>query len=78
MSDPSITTPIPHVANHATTLSLFGTTIPLDVYSTTYALLVGMGGILGYVKAKSVPSLAAGLTFGVLIGTGSYLEGSQE
>lgn len=52
--------------------------MPFDVYSATYAILVAAGGVLGYVKAKSVPSLAAGLTFGVIIGTGSYLEATQE
>lgn len=64
--------------NHSTTINLFGTTMPFDVYSATYAILVAAGGVLGYVKAKSVPSLAAGLTFGVILGTGSYLEATQE
>lgn len=63
---------------HATTVSLFGATMPFDVFSATYALLVAAGGILGYAKAQSVPSLAAGLTFGALIGTGSYLEATRE
>lgn len=73
MSDPSsIVSASP--ANHSTTL--FG--MPFDVYSATYAILVAAGGILGYAKAKSVPSLAAGLTFGALIGAGSYLEASRE
>lgn len=52
--------------------------IPLDVFSATYAVLVASGGILGYVKAKSIPSLVAGLSFGLLLGVGSYLEASQE
>lgn len=65
-------------SNHSTTISLFGTTMPFDVYSATYALLVAAGGVLGYAKAKSVPSLAAGLTFGALIGAGSYMEATQE
>lgn len=64
--------------NHSTTISIFGATMPFDVYSATYALLVAAGGILGYAKAKSVPSLAAGLTFGALIGAGSYLEATQD
>lgn len=59
---------------HALTVS----SVPFDVFSATYAALVAAGGILGYVKAKSIPSLAAGLTFGTLIGTGSYLEATQE
>jgi len=65
-------------STHATTITLFGTTMPFDVFSATYALLVAAGGVLGYAKAKSIPSLAAGLTFGALIGTGSYLEATQE
>lgn len=31
----------------------------------------------GYVKAKSIPSLAAGLTFGVLLAGGAYMNSSQ-
>lgn len=79
MSD-SATQPIATVpsSTHATTVSLFGTPMPFDVFSATYAILVAAGGIIGYAKAKSVPSLAAGLTFGALIGTGSYLEATQE
>lgn len=65
-------------STHATTISLFGATMPFDVFSATYAILVAAGGVLGYAKAKSIPSLAAGLTFGALIGTGSYLEATQE
>lgn len=65
-------------ANHSTTITIFGAAMPFDVYSATYALLVAAGGILGYAKAKSVPSLAAGLTFGALIGTGSFLEATQD
>lgn len=53
--------------------TLFGYTMPFDVISATYAALVATGGIIGYVKAGSIPSLAAGITFGGILGIGTYL-----
>ncbi|XP_076319101.1 transmembrane protein 14C-like [Tachypleus tridentatus] len=44
----------------------------VDYVSLGYAAAVAVGGIIGYVKAGSVPSLAAGLAFGGLMGYGVY------
>ncbi|XP_020285229.1 transmembrane protein 14C [Pseudomyrmex gracilis] len=46
--------------------------MPVDIASYGYAALVAGGGILGYVKSNSIPSLAAGLLFGSILGYGAY------
>ncbi|KAG9303663.1 hypothetical protein G9A89_018560 [Geosiphon pyriformis] len=38
----------------------------IDYPGYAYSLIVGIGGIIGFVKAGSTPSLLAGLTFGGL------------
>ncbi|KAI9558086.1 hypothetical protein GHT06_014839 [Daphnia sinensis] len=43
-----------------------------DFLTYGYAALVATGGIIGYVKAGSIPSLGMGLLFGSLIGLGAY------
>ncbi|XP_035219936.1 transmembrane protein 14C-like isoform X1 [Stegodyphus dumicola] len=43
-----------------------------DIISTCYALSVAAGGIIGYVKAGSTPSLVAGLAFGSILAYGAY------
>ena len=45
----------------------------VDFIGFAYAIIVAAGGIFGYVKAQSVPSLAAGLSFGIILGVGAYL-----
>jgi len=44
----------------------------VDYLSFGYAAAVAAGGVVGYVKAGSVPSLGAGLLFGTLLGFGAY------
>jgi len=46
--------------------------MPTDYFGFGYALTVAAGGIMGYVKAASLPSLAAGLAFGSMAGLGAY------
>ncbi|KAI1284979.1 Transmembrane protein 14C [Halotydeus destructor] len=53
--------------------SVFGYEMPFDVISAAYAATVAAGGIIGYLKAASIPSLAAGLTFGSVLGVGAYM-----
>jgi len=43
-----------------------------DYLSIAYALTVTLGGAVGYAKAGSVASLAAGVGFGAALGFGAY------
>ncbi|KAM7379653.1 hypothetical protein PAMP_005194 [Pampus punctatissimus] len=45
----------------------------VDWIGFSYAALVAVGGIVGYVKAGSITSLGAGLLFGLLAAVGAYL-----
>ncbi|XP_022168741.1 transmembrane protein 14C isoform X2 [Myzus persicae] len=47
-------------------------TMPVDYIGFAYAATVAAGGIIGYAKAASIPSLSAGLLFGSLLGYGAY------
>uniref|UniRef100_A0A8C6TU56 Transmembrane protein 14C n=1 Tax=Neogobius melanostomus TaxID=47308 RepID=A0A8C6TU56_9GOBI len=45
----------------------------VDRIGLCYAALVTAGGIIGFIKAGSTTSLAAGLLFGLLAALGAYL-----
>ncbi|VVC94657.1 unnamed protein product [Leptidea sinapis] len=44
----------------------------VDILGFAYAATVAAGGIMGYAKAGSIPSLGAGLIFGSILGMGAY------
>jgi len=48
-----------------------------DYLSIAYALTVTLGGVIGYAKAGSVASLAAGVGFGAVLGVGAWQLSTQ-
>ncbi|KAI8608338.1 transmembrane proteins 14C-domain-containing protein [Chytriomyces sp. MP71] len=44
-----------------------------DHLANSLAVVCALGGTVGYVKSKSIPSLAAGIAFGGLYGLTGYL-----
>ncbi|XP_065168201.1 transmembrane protein 14C [Atheta coriaria] len=46
--------------------------MPLDLIGFAYAATVAAGGIMGFYKAGSIPSLGAGLFFGGALAYGAY------
>ncbi|XP_015430610.1 PREDICTED: transmembrane protein 14C [Dufourea novaeangliae] len=46
--------------------------MPVDILAYTYAATVAAGGVLGFIKSNSIPSLGAGLFFGTILGYGAY------
>jgi uncharacterized membrane protein (UPF0136 family) len=46
--------------------------MPADVLGVVYAGIVAAGGVIGYLKAGSVPSLLAGLVSGLCAGYGAF------
>lgn len=47
--------------------------INVDVIGIIYSLLVIAGGIFGYVKAASLPSIIAGVSCGLICGFGALI-----
>ncbi|XP_052889792.1 transmembrane protein 14 homolog [Anopheles moucheti] len=50
----------------------------IDFVGIVFAILIVIGGIVGYMRAGSVVSLYAGLIFGVAIGAGAWCNSLQE
>uniref|UniRef100_A0A5K3FLF4 Transmembrane protein 14C n=1 Tax=Mesocestoides corti TaxID=53468 RepID=A0A5K3FLF4_MESCO len=48
-----------------------------DQLSLGYALFIILGGVYGYYKAGSLPSLVSGVAFGVILLIGSYKLGQN-
>ncbi|KAG6461313.1 transmembrane protein 14C [Manduca sexta] len=44
----------------------------VDLIGFAYAATVAAGGMMGYAKAGSIPSLGAGIIFGSILGVGAY------
>ena len=44
----------------------------VDYPGYVYGAAVALGGAMGYVKKRSIPSLIAGVTFGSLAAYGAY------
>jgi len=44
----------------------------MDYFGFAYAIAIGAGGVIGYVKAGSLVSLGMGLLFGGLSAVGAY------
>ncbi|XP_040574835.1 transmembrane protein 14C [Lepeophtheirus salmonis] len=44
----------------------------MDYYGFAYSAAVAFGGIMGFVKKGSIPSMAAGIVFGTAAAFGAY------
>lgn len=52
--------------------TFFGMVLPFDVYSALFTVIVLVGGLVGFFKGNSTPSLIAGVSFAVLLSIGTY------
>uniref|UniRef100_A0AAG5DIZ6 Uncharacterized protein n=1 Tax=Anopheles atroparvus TaxID=41427 RepID=A0AAG5DIZ6_ANOAO len=50
----------------------------IDFVGAIFAILVAVGGIMGYVRARSRMSLYSGILFGVALGVGAWLNSMSD
>lgn len=56
---------------------IFKRQIKYDPLSIVFAILVFIGGLIGFITKQSTPSLVAGTIFAILIGLFTFIDGAR-